>query len=317
MKTLTVKKLFFVTVLTSVVTLIPFVGCGGSGGGGGSTVASTLDKASVQKMAQNILEEGNCVAISGLGLSPSLYNTNNPTQDNPKLNLRTYGIDRTINGLISGTLRKHGEHNNGTDTLTYDFSNFTNPTGNLKFGLNGSASVIDYGKPGDYGPIKTKKTIATKGALSATKSSNTRQSATNYELKMSGYAQTYAKVLFSPDDLIIRNASAKNTTTNKEYSISNLSAKGFFSNDQIALIDLKTKFTDPEVGTVDVISDKVVVSRDSVQLPSSLTGTFTLTASDGTKAQTVVAQSGNIKIYTLKGDTKTLVSELDCSGLVH
>ncbi len=320
MKSSTIKRLSFATTFSAGLALVLLSSCSGGGGGGTSLVSSTLDEASVQELAQNIMLEGDCIALSGV-LSTSFSKDDSSskllTDNTTGIDTRSYALDSTVYGLISGSLRKHGEHDNGTDTLTYDFENYTNPTGDLQFGLSGSVSVVDHGTPGVYGPIMSNKTINTDGALNVSKSSYSRASSANYELQLSGYNQVYATVLFAQDDLDISSASAKNTSTNEEYKISNFSAKGYFTNSSIGLTGLKTTYTDPQVGSLTVESDVVNISRDSVQLPSAVEGTFGLTATDGTKAEAVITQSGNVKIYTVDGTTKVLVSELDCSGLVH
>lgn len=304
--------------VTSSAGLMFMAGCGGGGGGGSSATQSTLDTESIQKLAQHLVEEGNCVAVSGVNAaalrSTTLTNSTSPVQQ--KAILRSYPIDSTTYGLISGSLRKHGEHNNGTTSLSYDYTNYTNPVGDLKVAVSGSASVIDHGTPGDYGPIMSHKTIDTKGDIDVIKSSYNRKSSGNYKFRMSGYTQTYAKSL-GPDSLKITSASITNSDSGDESQISQLTANGYINPTVVALTNLKTTYTNSTTGTLTVKSDSLTINRDSVEIPSSISGTLDLTATDGTKAEAVINETGSIKIYTVKGSDKSLVSEVDCSSLVH
>ncbi len=226
-------------------------------------------------------------------------------------------INRTVNGLIDGKLIIGGNHNNGTDTYNYSYQNFTNPVGNSQYALNGSASVVDHGKPGDFGPIMSNKTAKTNGAIGVDKSAYRRNATGHYEFTLSGYNQTYSKVLFTPDELIISSALIKNTNTKEEYKLSNLRTKGFFNSDSIALIDTKGSYTDPELGTMTITADTLQVSLNTVKLPTSVNGTISAKASDGTTADFVISSNGNVKIYSTTKNTKVLISEMDCASLLQ
>ena len=326
------------TIFASAVTFSLLGGCSGGGGGsnanaGPIVIPSTLTTESIPKLARNVLDVGSCEAVSGIAqtstLNTTLDSNNNDSEGIKSYNMQTtdsHPIDETVNGPLGGTLHKHGQHLNGTTSLTYDYTNFTVPFGDSNFTVNGSASVIDNGKPGDYGPILTNKTIDTKGAFNIAEANTstlsstiaTSNNTTNYVAQLTGYVQTYATVLASPDALNIQSGSLKNENTNKKYTIDNLSAKAYFSDDQINLSDAKTSFTDPDIGTLQVTSDSVIIERDSVKLPSSVATTLTLTATDGTKAQADITENGSVKIYSIEDSgAKTLVSELNCSALIH
>ena len=321
MKTFSMKKLFFTATIVSASALVLLSCSGGGSGGGGSSVSSTLNEETIQVLSQNVLEEGDCIAVSGLTLTDSLNKGVLPVtdvrEDEKEVVFREYPISYTVYGLLGGSVSKEGEHKDGTDSLTYKFDNFSNPSGNLKFGVSGQASVVDHGKPGDWGPIMSNKTIDTKGKVNVTKASYNRDSTANYECEVDGYNQIYATEFFSFDDLNIKAASAKNVDTGAEYKIKNLTSKASFDDSQILLTDIKTIYTDPKVGTVEVTSDAMTISRDSMQIPSSAAGTLVLTATDGTQAELVITQSGNIKVYTKDDNQRVLVSEMDCSGVVH
>ena len=321
MRTFNMKKIFFSAFVVSLSSLV-LLSCSAGESSKGTTVPSTLDEANIQVLSQNILKEGDCIAVSGLALAQplnkSITSSKDTTENGQEVKFREpHSLSSTVYGLLGGSVSKDGEHNNGTDSLTYKFDDFTNPSGNAKFAVSGSASVIDHGKPGDYGPIMTNKTINTDGKLNVTKSSYSRATSAHYECDISGYNQVYAKVLFSQDDLEIKGATALNTDTGAVYRIENFTSKGYFTNDQIVLTDVKTAYTDPNVGTVEVTSDLLKVSRDSMQIPSAMDGTLILKATDGTEAELVITQSGNIKVYAKGDNGRALVSELDCSGLVH
>ena len=327
------------TIFASAVTFSLLSGCSGGGSDGNNAdagpivIPSTLTTESIPKLARNVLDVGSCEAVSGIAQTSTIIDTSNSdNNDSTKItsyNMQTmdsHPIDETVDGPLAGTLHKYGQHLNGTTSLTYDYSNFTVPFGDANFTVNGSASVIDHGKPGDYGPILINKTIDTKGAFHITEANTSTLSSmtarsnntANYVAQLSGYVQTYATVLLAPDTLNIQSGSLKNENTKKEYTIDNLSAKAYFSDDQIILSNAKTSFTDPDIGTLQVTSDSVIIERDSVKLPSAVATTLTLTATDGTQAQADITENGSVKIYSIEDSgAKTLVSELNCSALIH
>jgi len=314
MKTSTTNKLLTLGTLIGTGFLLVLSNCSG-GGGGSTTVKSTLNESTVQTLASNIVLEGDCRAISGVLMASTNPNKLAITSDMQSTESvqRSYPLDSTTYGLVSGSVRKHGEHDDGTTALTYEFNNFTNPTGDLQVGINGSASVVDHGKPSDYGPILSHKTIDSQGPMTLNKASYSRATNGTYEVELDGYTQVYSQVLFESDNFEVKNAVARNTATNEIYRISNLSAEGYLADEEMALTNVKTEYTDPEIGTIFVESELIRINRDSMQLPASIEGSFTLTATDGTQAEATVTESGNIKIYT----AGVLTSEVDCSNLVH
>jgi len=320
MKNFSNNKILIATSFASIAALLLLSCSSGGGGGGSSAVSSTLNEESIQVLSQSIVDEGDCVAVSGLTLAQPLdkeSSNNRVDSDTSTIQFRSYPISYTVHGLLGGSVSKEGEHDDGSNSLVYTFNDFTNPSGELKFGVNGQASVVDHGKPGDFGPIMSNKTIDTKGKMQVVKSSYNRSSSATYEVELDGYNQIYSTVLFDQDDLKIKSASARNTATDAEYKVDDLTAKGYFTDSQVALTDVKTIYTDPQVGTVEVTSDLIRISRDSMQIPSAADGTLVMTATDGTQAELVITESGNIKVYTKDNDQRVLVTEVDCSNLVH
>lgn len=318
----------------NLATLLGFMvlaGCGGGGGGssGPEVISSTLDNTSVQTLASKAVAEAECSGISGIAVLPSLNMAARDTEDSSltqpvTLASRVSDYTTLISGLISGTFSKTGDHSNGTDTLTYQYTDYTNPVGGLVLEANGSASVIYHGVPGDYGPVVSNKTVSTNGPIAVSKSPNTSArsaqkvlTTTDYEVSVSGLNQIYATIMMSADDLVIDNVRIKNLDTGQVYSIDKLTAKGYFSNTMVTLGDLSYTYTSSDVGTLQVTSDAVVVTLDGMKIPSSIQGTLTMTATDGTQAETVIESNGNVKIYTVNNSVKTLTSEVDCSSLVH
>jgi len=320
-----------ISIVSSATVLFLVGGCSGGGGAGGtSSIKSTLDTQSVETLASHLAVKGDCTAISGvLQAGVAVYNNAVVPEQTGQAGQLTgqgsYPISSTVYGLTSGTLSKEGEHNNGTDTLVYTFNNFTNPVGNLQVDINGKASVVDHGKPGDYGPIKTNKTIDTVGALDIAKSSSSpikanssSTSSTHYSVSISGYNQTYATKLLDPDSLVIKSATIKDSDSNTEYKLTSFNAKGYFTDDTVTLSKITATYTDPDVGTLKVSGDHLNINRDAVvKVPTVAEGTFTLTATDKTQADVTIDASGNVKFYSVDDTGKTLVSELDCSNLVN
>ncbi|MBC8210712.1 MAG: hypothetical protein H8E21_06545 [Gammaproteobacteria bacterium] len=330
MKTTIYKKIFVGTSLATGVALAVLGGCGG-GGGGGSTesevVSSTLDVTSVETLAGRAVLEADCVGVSGIAsLSPTadVAVQSSPIEAEPVLWAnRVSDYTGLINGLISGTFAKTGEHDNGTDTLTYQFSNYTNPVGGLVFAANGSARVIYHGVPGLFAPVQTKKTVDTNGPVTITKSANSgarsslaAKDSGSYEISVSGLSQVYA-ALTNPDDLLISSAVVKNLQTGEQHLVRNLRGKGTFSSTQAALTGLSYSYTSPDVGTLEVTSDSLVIELDGMKIPKSITGTLAMTATDGTRAETVIEANGTIKIYQVDDTGTTLTSEVNCASLVH
>ncbi|WP_299881486.1 hypothetical protein [uncultured Cocleimonas sp.] len=319
------KKTIYASGITSGIGLLMLAGCGGgSSSDTTETGTSTLDAVSIEKLASRVVEEGDCVAVSGASsarISDKLASTDEVSTP-PLLAL---AIENVINGLLGGTLTKTGEHLDGTDTLTYTYSDFANPVGELAFSANGTASVIDYGVPGDFGPIMSNKTIDTTDEITITKESNTesrpgllsRILLGTYKLKIAGLDRTYAQEFADPDSYVIDDVTLVNADTSSEYKISNLKGKGYFNPSQAALMDIEYTYNSPDVGPFTVKSDSLTVSLDTMKIPSSAEGTLIMTATDGTQAEVVLENTGTVKIFSVDGTTKTLTSEVDCSGLVH
>lgn len=319
-----------VTIMLTAAGFALVSSCGGGGGGGTSEVIeSTLDSATVETLAGRAVLEGDCVGVSGiadLGQLNALRTAGRPTQLDARPTLASRVSDYTdlIYGLISGTFSKTGDHDSGTDTLVYTYSDYTNPVGDLVLEANGSASVVYHGVPGDFGPVVSNKTVSTNGPVSISKSANTsarlavaQKSNANYELSVSGLNQIYASVISNPDDLVIDSVALKNLDTGQVYKVTNLSSKGNFGSSQVTLSDLSYTYTSSDVGTLQVTSDNVVINLDGMKIPSDIAGTFTMTATDGTQGEVVIQSNGNMTIYTGSGAQRVQVSEVDCSGLVH
>lgn len=319
------KKKIYATGLSGGIGLLMLAGCGG-GSSSDTTVTgtSTLDTVSIEKLASRVVEEGDCIAVSGASAARR-SEKQVPIAEVTSPTLLSRVIDIAINGLLGGTLTKTGEHLDGTDTMTYTYSDFANPVGELAFSANGTASVVDHGVPGDFGPIMSNKTIDTNGDIEITKESNTgnrpgllsRVLLGTYKLKIAGLDRTYAQEFAAPDSYVINNVTLLNDDTGSEYKISNLKGKGYFNSSQAALTDVEYTYTSPDVGPLTVKSDSLNVSLDTMKIPSSAEGTLNVTATDGTQAEVVLENTGTVKIYSVDGATKTLTSEVDCSGLVH
>ncbi len=304
--------------------------CGGGGGGGSTEVIdSTLDTASVETLAGRVVLEGDCVGVSGiadLSQVDALRVASHPASMEQPSTLASRVSDYTdqIYGLISGTFTKTGDHENGTDTLVYTYSDYTNPVGDLVLQANGSASVVYHGEPTELGPVVSNKTVSTNGPVSIAKTPNISirpgialKSNASYELSVSGLNQIYAAVLSNPDDLVVNNVTLKNLDTGQVYTVTNLQSKGSFGSSQVTLSDLSYTYTSTDVGTLQITSDNVVINLDGMKIPSDVAGTFTMTATDGSKGELVIQSNGNITIYTGTGPGRVQVSEVDCSGLVH
>jgi len=321
------------TAAAAGVLLAMLSACGGGGGGSSATgsevISSTLDTTSVETLAGRAVLEGDCVGVSGFAtLNPASTSALKVDQSVDSIQTgfanRVSSYTTLISGLINGTFAKTGDHDNGTDTLTYQFSDYTNPVGGLTFAANGSVTVIYHGVPGEFGPVQTKKTVDTNGPVTITKAANSGARASrvaardtgSYEVSISGLSQVYA-ALASPDDLLISNALVKNLQTGQQHKISNLRSKGNFSSTQAALSNLSYTYTSDEVGTLEVSSDSLVIELDGMKIPKSVAGTLAMTATDGTRAETVIEGNGTIKIYQVSDTGKTLTSEVNCAGLVH
>jgi len=281
------------------LSLVFLASCGGGSGGGSTSedvIDSTLNTASVETIAGRIALEGDCNAVAGVAdLRQQTTAEANPDEiaqrTQPSYANRISSYTSTISGLLGGTLKKTGDHNNGTDTLTYTYQDFTNPVGRLKFAANGSASVIYHGKPGDFGPIVSNKTVDTNAPISIKKSAYSvagrsklaHKSSANYEFSVKGLNRIFATVLFDPDNIVIDSATVKNLDTGQVYKISNLKSKGYIDTEQLALSDLSYTYTSSDVGTLKVTSDSLIINLDSMKIPKSLSGTLAMTATDGTK----------------------------------
>jgi len=326
------KQLFTgAAVATAAVLLVLLNACGGGGGGSSAdseVISSTLDTTSVETLAGRAVLEGDCVGVSGfVTLNPAstfaLKVDNSEATAQADFASRVSSYTTLISGLINGTFSKTGDHDNGTDTLTYQFSDYTNPVGGLTFAANGSATVIYHGVPGDFGPVLSKKTVDTNGPVTITKAANSAgrsrlaaRDSGSYEVSISGLSQVYA-ALANPDDLLISSALVKNLQTGQQHKISNLRSKGTFSSTQAALSNLSYTYTSSDVGTLEVSSDSLVIELDGMKIPKSIADTLAMTATDGSRAETVIESNGTIKIYQVDDSGKTLTSEVNCAGLVH
>ena len=313
------------------VTLV-LSACGGgssSDNNDNSVIDSTLDTTSVQTLAGRMVLEGDCSAVSGVAdikdapLSAAQL-ADRAKKQQPTLANRISSFSATINGLLGGSLVKSGEHSNGTDTLNYAYTNFSNPVGDLDITANGNASVVYHGTPGEYGPVYTNKTVdvpdpinISKAPLVAGRGGVAQKSTANYKFQVSGLKQVYATVLLGMDDLTIASATLENLDTGKVYKVSDVKSKGYFNSSQVSLSDLSYTYTTDDVGTLKVKSDSLIIQLDGVKIPKSISGTLTMTATDGTQAETVINGDGTVNIYRITTDGKVLTSEVDCSGLVH
>lgn len=322
MKTSKLRKVLTVSAILGGVGVLIMNGCS-SGGGDSITSAapSTLDSVSIQKLAQQAVDVGSCTSVSLVptaALSSSSVSVSEDTTLTNNAIARVYDIDETIYGLISGTLHKYGQHDSGTTSLTYDYANFTNPIGDIQVDANGSSSVIDHGVPGELAPTMINKTIDTLNPISIVKSAYTRAVSAAYLFSLSGYNRTYATTLGDPDDFVIKTASLTDeNNASMIRTVSNVSAKANIAASQEIYTNVKASYTDPLVGTLNIASESLTIDKDTINLPSNVYGTLALQATDGTEAEAVISNTGSVKIYTVEGTVKTLVSEVNCSNLIH
>jgi hypothetical protein len=323
MKTSKLGKLFIASALIGGVAVVVMNGC--SSGSSDTTLSvapSTLDSVSVQKLAQQAVDVGSCTSVAVIPTSVALSASSVLVSQDDSLTsnaiARAYDIDETIYGLISGTLHKYGQHDSGTTSLTYDYNNFTNPIGDIQIDANGSSSVIDHGISGDLGPTMINKTIDTLSPISIIKSAISRAVSATYLFNLSGYNRTYATTFGEPDDFVIKTASLTDeNNASMIRTVSNVSAKANIATSKEIYTNVKASYTDPLVGTIYIESDSLTIDKDSMNLPSNVYGTLALRATDGTEAEAVISNTGSVKIYTVEGTVKTLVSEVDCSNLIH
>lgn len=323
MKTSKLGKLFVASAMIGGVAVLVMNGCGsGSSDAPSSVLPSTLDSVSVQKLSQQAVDVGSCTSVALIPTASALSESNVFTsQDNALTNnaiARAYNIDNTTYGLVSGNIHKYGKHDSGTNTLTYDYNNFTNAVGDVQLDVNGSASVVDHGVPGELAPTMINKTIDTLSPISIIKSAYSRVVGAAYLFNMSGYNRTYATTLGEPDDLVIKNASLTDeNNASMIRTVSDVSAKGNITDAKDVYTNLKASYTDPLVGTIYIETDSLTVDKDSIKIPKNVYGTLSLRATDGTKAEAVISNTGSVKIYTVEGTVKTLVSEVNCSNLIR
>ncbi len=266
-------------VSLSVLAVVAIVGCGGGGGGSSSLVKLTPEKIdALGKSVHTILPEcgynsPNASFVADDGGSGTPYKVLNK---NLKEIDTLHRLDRPVSGTIGGSfncgwtdqergkINYSGTHDNGDDTLVYNFDHYctTNANGEKTI-LTGKMDVFRDGTPptGGVGRVINSRTYSTQGGgLQTTVETDHVKKTTTTKINQLVYTDGTKAVTADKMEFV---------EGGKSYTVTHLDAVKEKGSYRVK----KATYTDPDAGTVNISMDKL-----------SEKSTITVTGTDGTKA---------------------------------
>lgn len=320
------KSLRLSSVLLTTVAGLSFMvlGCGGGGGGGGGT-ASTLTAETAVQLADNIAIIDGCTSTN-VGAAPLYALSKNTTASENAAKTRSYPINKTISGSCGGFLNVSGKHDNGTNTMLYNYSDFCMDFASRELNLDGEADVKNKGNPGTWGPVVYEDTASTRGRVDGSVTgpsfAGARGVTQTFSYALSQYSYKYGSgnknvpgSASTPDTVSISSTDFINGTTGKKYAGSNISASVYVAGNTANVLSATGRYDDPDNGSFTLSTTNMAIPLDANGYPTSISGTvIDITASDGTKGSATI---NNGMISILVDGSATPAAQVDCTALLN
>lgn len=317
----------------SLFLSLVLVGCSGGSGGGSSNDSANLTKLTPKKAeefatsAASALPGCDYTSDSAIGGSAEFTSTNmlyknavttsvESTEGTKSSSARV--IDERVDGncpVNPGYYTRKGSHENGVDTLSYNFVQYCTGDENNSVTMSGTYDSKSVGEPSDNGPIFQYLQVSSGDMTVVEKSLDGTYTHTlkgkNVKLTDGNGGDANA-TQSNPNKLEVGSFSVTDGKSSKTYSIKNVDISSYPDGENSVTTIANITYTDSASGTISIKSSTpLITDADGVVVA----GDILVTGSDGT-SMTMSPYPSVTNGFGVKVDDK-IIGVMDCSGLTQ